>query len=236
MLPRIAPGDPGTAFPPVIDGHVLSLIPAELDITPEPVGDYVDMLDGGAREFQRRPGFDGVANHSDRYTIDLVYDSIKGTNREQMELIRARGGLHRVTVWRMVPVIYTCQSGVQRYYFPRFRKCAAHLYSGLNIGGNITVSTDVFPTLATLNDDDLIVTYALGPTLVTPGAGGLVIAKQPDTSGAATDYTALMLGDVVATGDELIVWTCFTFECSMRAPRIPVRGITESHSHTFVEV
>lgn len=236
MLPRIAKGDAGTAFPPVIDGRVLTLLPAEMNLNPDPVSDYLDMLDGGAREFQRRPGFDGVANHSDRYIADLLYEQIRGTNRVEMESIRARGGLHRLTIWRMVPVFYTCKAGVQRYYFPRFRKVAAHVYAGLNLGGGIIVTTSVFPTLATLNGDELDVTYAVGPALVSPGAGGIVIAREPDATGAATDYTALMLGDTVSTGDELELWTCFSFECSMRAPRMVLRGQTESHAHTFVEV
>lgn len=235
MFP-LAKGDPGTRYPLLIDGERLSVNPAELDVTPEPVSDFLDMLDGGAREMQRRPGFDGVANLSDRYTFSIPYDALKGNDRIIVEEVRARGGVHRITLWRLVPVIYTMKSGLQRYYFPRFRKCAAHLYAGLYMGNGISVDTILFPTLATLNGAALDVTYALGPTLADPGAGGLVIAKQPDASGAATDYTGFMVGDAVATGDELILWTSFTFECSMRAPRIVVRGITESHAHTFVEV
>lgn len=228
-------GDPGTDRPILIDGIVFSVMPSDMEITPEPISEYLDMLGGGAREFQRRPGFDGVADHADRYTFAVPYGYLKGENRVQMELIRVRGGVHRLTVWRMVPVFYTLKSGVQRIYLPRFRKIAAHLYDGLNMGG-VVVTTASFPTYATLNGDtELAVTYAAGPTLVTPGAGGIVIARQPDTSGAATDYTAMLLGDTVETGDTLELWSCFTFECSMRAPRVIVTRQQESHAHTFVE-
>lgn len=227
--------DPGTAQPIMIDGLVFSILPSEIDMTPEPISQFLDTLGGGAREYQRRPGFDGVADHADRYTFAIPYEGLKGSNRVNMELIRVRGGVHRITVWRMVPVVYTLKSGVQRIYLPRYRKIAAHLYDGVNLGG-VIVNTTSFPTLAELNDDPLSVTYATGPTLVSPGAGGIVIARQPDASGAAMDYTAMLLGDTVETGDKLSLWAAFTFECSMRAPRIIMRRQQESHAHTFVEV
>lgn len=233
-------GDPGIARPVLIDGVELSVMPSEFDMLPEPVSDYLDMFDGGAREFQRRPYFDGVNNYSDRVTFSFPIDQIRGENMRKMQLILARGGTHRITVWRMSPVVFSCVSGVQRYYLPRFRKVAGHLYAGLTLSGggvgDTIVTTDAFPLIATLNDADLAVTYAEGPTLVAPGAGGIVIARQPDTSGAATDYVAVRMGDSPDTGDELILWSCWTHETSLRDPRISVRGPQESHSYTFVEL
>jgi hypothetical protein len=231
--PLVTKGDPGIDRPLVIDGIVLSVMPREA--VPRPLSRFLDMADGGAREFQIRPHFDGIARHADRYTFTIPYEWLSGENREKMELIRVSGGAHRLTAWRMVPVRFTCKAGVQRYYLPRFRKCAAHLYSGLQ-NGAYTVDTELFPTLATLNDVELAVTYAEGPTLADPGAGGLVIARQPDSAGSAKEYTALRLGDVVVTGDDLILWSCFAHECSMLEPSIRMVGNTESHAYTFVEV
>jgi hypothetical protein len=236
MLPLIAKGDPGIDREIVIDGVVLSIMPSPFDMTPDPVSVYQDLLDSGGREWQRRPHFDGIANHMDRYTITIGFGSIKDENREKMEVIRATGGIHRVVLWRMVPFVYTCVAGLQRYYLPRLRKCAAWLYDGLLIGGGVTVATDAFPTYATLNGDLLAVTYAEGPTLVTPDAGGIVIARQPDSSGAATDYTAVQLGDVPAGGDVLTIWMAPAMEMSMRAPQIRVSRAQESHAYTFVEL
>jgi hypothetical protein len=242
MTALLLPGDPAIEYPLMIDGTSLSVLPSEMDVTPSPVSTYLDMLDGGAREMQRRPYFDGIASYSDRYSFDVPYNALRGSNLMAMELLVARGGTHRLVMWRSRPFVFVCKAGVQRYYFPRFRKCAAHLYSGTVIGGHeagggaIVVSTALFPTVATLNDDPLTVTYAEGPTLVDPGVGGMVIARQPDASGVAADYTAIMLGDVVTDGDELIVWMPPAFEVSLRDPRQRISGLREHHSYTFVEV
>lgn len=236
MVALIAPGDPGIDLPAVVDGIELDLIANDIEITPEPVSDYLDMLDGGSREYQRRPHFDGIANLSDRYTISIPYEALKGDNRQKIELIRARGGVHRVVLWRMVPTVWTLRAGVNRLYFPRFRKCAAWLYDGLELGGGTVVDTETFPTIATLAGEALAVTYVEGPELVSPGAGGVVISRQPDASGAATDYTALLLGDDITDGDELIVWTTFSFEMTLRSPRVRLSGTNEHHTHTFVEL
>jgi hypothetical protein len=212
-------------------------MPRDLTAPPAPISDYLDLLDGGAKEFQRRPHFDGVANHADRYTFSFPLDNLRGDNRVTMELIRVRGGTHRLVIWRMVPVIWTApRAGIQRFYFPRFRKCAAHVYEGLHIGSGVFVSPDLFPTLATLNDEDLTVTYAEGPDLASPGAGGLVVSRLADESGPAMDYSAVRVGDTIAAGDELVIWTCFAFECSMRRQDVRMVGPTESHAYIFEEV
>jgi hypothetical protein len=237
MLPALVEkGDPGIDRSIVIDGVVFSVMPKDMDVSPEPVSDYLDMLDGGAREFQRRPHFDGVPDYSDRYTFGFPYEALNNDDREKLELIRVRGGIHRLTLWRMVPVVWTCKTGVQRYYLPRFRKIAASVYDGLAIGGGVTVATDRFPSIASLNGAALTVTYADGPTLASPGAGGIVLARDPDLTGEATDYTGVYVGTAVESGDELILWACFAFEVSMRAPRMKLSGINESHAYTFVEV
>ncbi len=236
MLPLIARGDPGIDRAIVIDGIVLTIMPEAMEVTPEPVGDYQDMLDGGGRVWQRRPHFDGIANHMDRYTISVPFAAIQGENREKMELIRVTGDPHRVTLWRMVPIVYTCKSGLQRYYLPRLRKCAPHLYDGLELGGGVIVDTETFPTFATLEDVDLTVTYAEGPTLVEPAAGGIVIARQPDATGEAAEYTAVMLGDEPEEGDVLTIWTVTTHEMALRAPQMRVSHSQESHSYSFVEL
>lgn len=236
MLPLIAKGDPGITREIVIDGRVLSFMPGTMEVTPDPVGDYQAMLDGGAREWQRRPHFDGIANMMDRYTISVPLGSVKGDDRIIMEEIRAAGGIHRLVLWRMVPFIYTCRAGLQRYYLPRLRKCAAWVYAGLQIGRGVIVDTDVFPTYATRNGVALAVTYAEGPALVSPGAGGLVIARQPDNSGAATDYAAFMLGDVPAGGDVIVLWMAPSFEMSLRAPSVRISHSQEAVSLTFVEL
>jgi hypothetical protein len=239
--PLVLKGDPSFDRPLVIDGIVLSIMPREMTATPRPISDFLDMLDGGGREFQRRPHFDGVADHSDRWTFSFPYGNLKGENLIKMDLIRVSGGVHRIVMWRMLPVIWTCKSGVQRYYLPRFRKIAAHVYEGLDIGNGYFVNTELIPTIATLtrldlSETELAVTYAEGPALVDPGADGLVIARQPDTSGAAMDYTALLLGDDVDTGDKLTLWSCCAFDCSLLDPSIRMVGPTESHAYTFVEV
>lgn len=235
-VPLITPGDAGTKRSILIDGISFAILPSDMEITPEPVSEYIDMLDGGSVECQRRPHFDGIAAHADRYTFSIPYDSIRGDDLENMEMIRVSGGIHKLTIWRNVPIKYDCKAGVQRYYFPRFRKCAAHLYAGLNIGNAIFVSTDLFPTLATLNSVALTVSYVEGPTILDPGAGGIRIARQPDMTGPTRDYTAFRLGDAVVTGDVLKIRMPTTFEVSLRAPRIRLNGTQESHSHTFVEV
>lgn len=236
MLPDIEIGDSGIRRAIVIDGYVFRNLPQEIEALPEPVSDYQDMLDGGAREWQRRPYFDGVPNHSDRYTFSIPFEWLEGEALQNMEIIRVTGGIHRLTLWRMVPIVFTCKAGVQTYYLPRFRKVAAHLYTDLHLGNGVFVSTDAFPTKATLNGLPLTVTYALGPALDPPAAGGIVFAKYPEIAGAAMDYTPLRLGDAVATGDTLILWGCWSHEVSMRAPRIRMSGMNESHAHTFVEV
>lgn len=236
MPPLVRPGDPGLDRPLTIDGITFDIMPSELDASPDPISDYHDMLDGGAKEVQRRPGFDGVANHADRWTFGVPYDALKEQNRIDMSLIRVSGGIHKLTLWRMEPVTYTLIAGVTRYYFPRFRKCAAWLYYGLQIPGGIFVDTVQFETLATIDDAAKVVTYAEGPSLISPGAGGIVIARQPDPSGPALDYTGFVLGDNPNGGEKLVIWSCWTHEVSMRAPQIRMRGITESQTHTFVEV
>lgn len=236
MPPLIAKGDPGIDRQILIDGIVLSFMPGTMEVTPDPVGDYQDLLDGGAREWQRRPHFDGIANLMDRYTISMPLASLKGDDLEKMEVIRATGGIHRVVLWHMVPFVFTCKAGLQRYYLPRLRKCAAWVYTDLLLPGGIIVDTESFPTYATLAGVELEVTYEEGPTLADPGAAGLVIARQPDSSGAATDYTAFRIGDVPAGGDTLIVWMAPAFEMSMRAPQVRVSRGMESHNYTFVEL
>lgn len=241
MSPLIERGDAGTDRPVLLDGIELSIMPADMEITPEPVGDYVDMLDGGAREFQRRPWFDGVPNYSDRYTFSIPYEQIQGTDRIKLELIRNRGGIHRLVVWRMVPVVWTIVADLSRYYLPRFRRPAAHLYAGTLIGGSggggaATITTTAFPLEATLDDVALDVTYAEGPTLIDPGEGTIVVARQPDTAGETQDYTALMLGGDLVDGAELVVWGAWSHEVSLRAPRVALNGVRESQSLTFVEV
>lgn len=236
MPPLINKGDPGIDREILIDGIALSVMPGTLEVEPAPVGDYQDMLDGGAREWQRRPHFNGVANMMDRYTISVALGSVKGENREKIEVLRATGGIHRVVLWRMIPFIYTCKAGLKRYYLPRLRKCAAWVYDGLLIGGGTEVNTESFPTYATMNGDELAVTYAEGPTLADPGAGGLVMSRQPDSSGGAIDYTAFMIGDVPIGGEIITLWVAPSMEMSLRAPQIRVSQLQESHSYTFVEL
>lgn len=236
MLPLIARGDPGIDREIVIDGRTLTFMPSEINLQPDPVSDYQDMLDAGSREWQRRPHFDGIASYMDRYTLTLTLADLRGPNRITMEEIRVAGGVHRVTLWRMVPMTFICQPGLQRYYLPRLRKCAAWVYDGLVIGGGTVVGTEAFPTEATYDDEALAVTYAEGPVLADPGAGGIVIARQPDTSGDAIDFTAVLLGDEPVGGEVLTIWMAPSFEMSMRAPQIRIVAGQESHSYTFVEL
>ncbi len=240
-MPRlIEKGDPGTDRPILIDGIELRILPAELDAPPEPVSDFLDRLDGGSSEHQRRPWFDGVANVRDRKTFTFAYDQIQGDDRIKMMEIVARGGLHRITVWRMEPIIWTCREGVSRYYLPAFRKPAAHLYSGLVLGGEtagaVTVTTEAFPIDATLNGDALTVTYEEGPILSNPGTGGLVLGRVPNSDGEEAGYTRVRAGGTLVTGDELILWGVWTSECTLRSPGVTMRGQTESQAFVFVEV
>jgi len=239
MVRLIEKGAPGTDFPILIDGRQVSILPADLDQPPTPVSDYLDRFDGGASEHQRRPFFLGAPNYKDRYSFTFTYDTLSTEDRIVMEELRVMGGIHRLTVWRMVPVIWSCLAGVARYYLPSLRKPAAHLYDALVITGRTgvaTVTTEAFPIDAWLNDDPLTVTYAEGPTLADPGAGGIVIARQPDASGEAADYVAVRIGDTVVTGDILKLWGCWTHEVSLRAPGVTLRGQAETQNYTFVEV
>jgi hypothetical protein len=239
-MPRlIDKGDPGTDRSILIDGIQLSILPADLDAPPEPVSDYLDRLDGGASEHQRRPYFLGAPAYSDRYTFTFAYDQITGDDRVKMEEIRVAGGTHRIVVWRMVPIIWHVQAGVSRYYLGRFRKPAEWLYRGLILSGpagSTEVTAEHFPIDATLAGEALTVTYAEGPTLADPGTGGVVIARQPDVSGEAADYTAVRVGGTLTTGDVLMLWGVWAHEVSLRAPGLVMRGQTETQSYTFVEV
>jgi len=237
-MPRlIEQGDPGTDRPILLDGVELSVLPADLDSPPEPVSDYLDRLNGRASEHQRRPSFYGAPSHTDRYPFTFAYDQIRGPDRIIMETIRVRGGTHLLTVWRMVPVIWQCQAGISRHYLPR--RPAAHLYDGLLIGGDAgatVVNTEHFPIDATLNGAALAVTYAEGPTLADPGEGGVVVAREADVSGEAAGYVGIRVGGTLQTGDELMLWGCWTHEVSLRAPGLVMRGQSESHAYVFVEV
>lgn len=239
MTALFTPSDPGVDLPVLIDGVELSILPADMDIEAEHVADYLDMLDGGAVECERRPHFAGVADYSDRFTFSIPYGQVSGDDLTKLKLMRVRGGAHRITLWRYEPIVYTCKAGVQRYYLPRFRKCAPHLYAGLVIaGGRVISPTSIpnIPTLATLNGSPLTDLYAEGPTLADPGAAAIRIARQPDASGPAMDYTAMRLGDTVVTGDELIVWMCLTYETSLRSTPVRLSGVIEDRAQTFVEV
>src|SRR5688572_24215610 len=120
----------------VIDGVAIAVMPSEVSVSREPISDYQDMLDGGSREWQRMPHFNGVADYTDRWSFGLPYRFLDETALDQLELIRVRGGVHLVTIWRVVPIVYTCLAGVQTYYLPRFRKCAPKYYSGLAVGSS----------------------------------------------------------------------------------------------------
>jgi hypothetical protein len=239
-MPRlIDKGDPSTDYPILIDGVQLGIIPAELEAPPEPVSQYLDRLDGGASEHQRRPFFLGAGNYSDRYTYTFSLDGIEAEDRIKVDELRVRGGIHRLTVWRMVPVVWACLGGLSRYYLPRFRKPAAHLYAGLRISGaagSVVVTTEAFPVDATLNGDALAVTYAEGPTLTDPGEGGIVVARQPDGSGESADYCAVRVGGDIATGDELMLWGVWSHEVSLRVANVTMRGQSEALALVFVEV
>ena len=232
----IAKGDPGIDREIVIDGIVLSVMPGTLDVTHPSIGDYQNMLDGGGRRAVRRPHFDGIANRMDRYTINVPLESLKGDNLVKMEEIVAAEDPHRVVLWRMTPFIYTLKAGLTRYYLPRLRKCAAWVYDGLMVGGGVEVNTTNFPSEATYDGDELAVTYAEGPTLADPGAGGLVIARHPDSSGAATDFTAFRIGDVPTGGEIIKLWLAPAMEMSLDGPQIGVSYKKESHAYTFVEL
>lgn len=240
-MPRlINKGDPGTDYPILIDGVQVSVRPADLDQPPASVSDYLDRFDGGASEHQRRPWFLGAPAYKDRYSFTFSYDQIKAEDRIIMDELRVGGGIHRLTVWRMVPVKWVCLAGISRYYLPSFRKPAAHLYDGVELSGPagfvVVDPLDTFPIDATLNDTTLTVTYAEGPTLADPGAGGIVIARQPDTSGETADYCAVRIGDAVETGDVLMLWGCWTHEVSWRTASVNLRGQVESQAYSFVEV
>lgn len=232
----VTPGDPGIDLPLIIDGITFSRMPNDIDAVPDPLTEQQRTLDGLSREWAMRPHFDGIANTAPAYTFGVPFNALNGADLMTMDLIYATGGTHRLTLWRYVPTVYTCIAGVQRYYLPRMRKCAAWWNAGMLISGGTIVSPSVFPTIATLKGVPLAVTYAVGPTLITPGAGGIVIARDPDASGDAAGYTGMLLGDVVANGDVLVVWMPPTFEVMMRAPRIRMVGTQEHHVHTFVEV
>lgn len=236
MPPLITKGDAGIDRQIVIDGVVLSIMPPVIDVKPDPVGQYTQLLDGGGRWSEYRPHFNGISNLMDRYTIEVQLAALDGEDREKMEEIRATGGTHRLVLWRMIPFVYTCIAGLTRYYLPARRKCAAWVYDGLLIGGGVSVNTVNFPAYATHNGSALAVTYAEGPTLADPGAGGLVIARQPDATGDAMEYAAFRLGDVPAGGDVIVLWMAPSFEMSLRAPQIRVTYKQESHSYTFVEL
>jgi hypothetical protein len=235
LPPLLATTDPGFDRPLVIDGMVLSVMPRDMDMFPEPESEYQKTLGADTIEWQRRPGFDGVADHQDSYVCNVPFAKLAGTNRTIMELIRVTAGPHLLTVWRMVPMVFTCKSGVQRYYWPKRRKCAAHFYAGLDIGNGVFVDTDQFKTLAYLNDVELTVIYAEGPTLIPPAVGSVVISRLPDADGIAKGYTAMLLGDAVANGDVLKVWSVPTLQVSMRSPRIRIDLGQESHSYVFAE-
>src|SRR3954467_8200814 len=130
-------GDPGIDRPLVIDGIAFTVVPRGVSVTPTPIGDHVDTLDGGSRVFQPRPSFDGVSDYIDRYEITVPYAALAGQNREQMELIRVSGVVHRVGIWRLVPVKYTCKGGLTRYYLPRYRQNAAQIFAGVLVGGTV---------------------------------------------------------------------------------------------------
>ena len=232
-------GDGGARYPLVIDGIAFSNLPEDLNFVPAPVADYQDMMDAGSRMWLRRPHFDGVADQQERYSISIPRWLLKGQNLINWKLIRASGGLHRFVIWSMECVKWTLRGGVQRVYLPRLRGVAPHVFSGLQLpsggAGTATVNVENFPAEATLNDDALTVSYAEGPTLDDPGAGGIVIAKQPDATGDATGYTAALLGDDVETGDVLMLWAIFAAQMQMREPTVSYSLKTEEHSFEFVE-
>lgn len=236
MLPLVDKGDPGINYPPIIDGRVFGVIPTGVEVVPLPIADHIDTADSGSRVFQRRPSFDGVADYHDRYEIKIPYRSLKGQDRVSMELIRVSGLLHYFAMLRLVPVIYTCRSGVRRYYLPRYRRVAGHVYNGLAVAGR-PVTTETFPTYASLRGVDLNVSYANGPALVDPGAGNVVFSRDADVSGVARDYTAFRIGDEVAAGDQIVVWFCPVFHMNLDSPRIQFAEAIgrESHEYLFRE-
>jgi len=240
--PLVSLGDPGIKGPLVIDGIPFKFNPQAIEATPTPVSDFVELFDGGQLEVQRRPHFDGIANLNARWTISFPHDALKDDDLTNLELIFASGGNHFLTLWKLMPTVFTCRAGLKRYYLPRFRKCAAHLYSGLQLSSqgswaSALVSTNLFPTYATLAGSALTPSYANGPTLTDPGAGGIRISRQPDGPGSdARDYVPMLLGDSPAGGALLVVWMCQTFQMSMQAPRITMRRADEQHSYTFTEV
>lgn len=233
------PGDPSTEFPVMIDGIAFSFRPSEIGMPPDSTAVTQTMLDGSRRVWHPRPSFSGIPNSSEPRTFDIPYERLSGNDLKNMMEIEASGGLHRLTIWRSTPIVYTLQAGITRLYLPRLRKCAPHLYSGSIVEAERNVIANVanFPTLVTRNGVALDVTYAEGPSLASPGAGGIVIARQPDGSGLRTaEHTAMLLGDNPVGGEKLIVWTFLTHECSLAQPDVRMRGLTESHSYTFVEV
>lgn len=235
LPPLISKYDAGFDRPLLIDGQILSVMPRDMDMTPEPESTFLKAMSGNTLGWQHRPGFDGVADHQYGWILNVPYASLRGDDRAIMDWIIVSGDPHLFTVWRMVPMKFTCKSGVQRYYWPRRRKCAGHYYSGLNIGNGIFVDTTYYPTEAYLNDAPLAVTYAEGPTLISPGDGAMVISRLPDAAGIARGYTGMLLGDTVADGDVLKVWSVPTLEVSMRSPRIRLDLGGESHSYVFFE-
>lgn len=237
MLPIAAPGDPSTELPLVIDGIVFNIRPSDYEPVPVTVGDRQEMLDGSKTVWERRPGFSGIANKNEHFTISFPFSALSGDNLVNMKMIRAEGGLHRLTLWTPEALVYTLAAGVTRIYLPHFRSCAPHLYSGLELdGGRVIVDTDVLPTLATLDGAALNVTYAEGPTLAAPGGGGLVIARQPDTSGETIGYTAMRLGDTPAGGEKLRIWMFMALLCDMEVTNVNLSGLREDHAYTFVEL
>lgn len=237
LPPYVTRGDPGTEFPIMIDGIPISRRPSELPIPSDPNATRQKMKDGRFRTWVDRPSFAGVDLGSRVFSMTLDLKSVRD-DLISLEYISAYGGNHLVTIWRPTCIRYELPPGVSRLYLPHARKCAPHFYSGVEFsadGRNLKVNTDQFITDVFVDGEPLTVTYAAGPTLSTPASGGIVIAKNAETSGVATEYVPMLLGDVPNGGEQVEMWTFLTFICRMRSEVRLEGGISESHVYVFEE-
>lgn len=237
MPPIITPGSPSTDLPIMIDGRPLKFRPASIPMPSTPTTIRQQMIDGSACVWKQRPFYPGVPRQNAPFTITMDFDSVRD-DLEALEEIYAGGDTHLLTIWRYSTICYTLEAGITRLYFPRTRRCAAHFYAGVTIEPlrGIVADVEKLPTLVTVDGDSLTVSYESGPTLSTPDAGEIIIAKYPDESGRAQGAVPMRLGDTPAGGEELVMKTFVTIECEMRCDVTLRPGMSESHAYTFVEI
>jgi len=221
-----------------LDGIDLGLMPPSMPITPEPLQDIVNTLDGGSVAFGVYAGL-GHADMLDRYTIPLDYEHVDGTLLRTLQRQRAIGGFHTLCVWKPIFTFYTARAAQSRFLLPRYRRNAGKVHEGLIFEG-VTVNTTSAPFkawkivggVATA----LTIVYANGPTVTTPAAGSLTVARDAHFEGIDTGYAEFRIGDVLAAGDKIELEWFPVFTGMIVSPRQEYpKTIAESISFTFQE-